>query len=184
MEQQPADAVARAVAFSNGLRKNVTTAGRRWTQWPGGAAALASVVASIDAVGQRLLAARNDPAPEPAVATAVADLRAILEWTTYQSGALATARAVLVARKTRTLAERFGLLERGAPSIAVLVDSEQDLIANVRTRNGYMLALAERHPHLGLPPPLVSPESLAPKPERVPGKLDLIAALTKKPRAR
>jgi hypothetical protein len=53
------------------------------------------------------------------------------------------------------------------------------LIENVRTKNEYMEGLAERNPQLGLPPPLVRVESLAPRIERKAGKLDLIQQLMK-----
>jgi hypothetical protein len=42
-----------------------------------------------------------------------------------------------------------------------------------------MQAIAERHPHLEFPRPLVGLESLAPKIERKTGKLDLIQQLMK-----
>ena len=48
MDQPARESVAKAAAFANGLRKNVTAAGRRWAQWPGGAKNLAAVIASID----------------------------------------------------------------------------------------------------------------------------------------
>jgi hypothetical protein len=171
--QTPDDPAVKARAFAAGLRKNALTAGRRWTSWPGGAAHLATVVAAIDAIRARL------DAPDADIAAGIGDLRAILEWTTYQSASLSTARALVFARKTRTFAEEFGLLDAGARSLSVLVDSESSLIENVRTKNGYMSALAARAPHLALPPPLVSAESLAPKPAKKPGRLALIQQLTK-----
>jgi len=161
MEQPSADAIAKALAFANGLRKNTVTAGKRWAQWPGGADDLAVVIGCIDAIRQRLSSAAGSDEGAPLVAGCIADLRAVLEWTTYQTSSLATARAVVFARKTRTYAERFGLLEAGAPSLAVLVDSEHSLIENIRTKNGYMEALAARHAHLALPPPLIDVEHLA-----------------------
>jgi hypothetical protein len=176
MEQQNAsDAAAKVVAFANGLRKNITVAGRRWTQWPGGARDLARVLAGIDGIQQRL----HTEDGEAAIAACIGDLRAILEWTTYQSASLATARALVVARKTRTFAERFGLLDNPAARLSILVDSEESLIENVRVKNDYMKAIAERHPHIDLPGPLVSVESLAPKIAKKPGRLDLIQQLTK-----
>ena len=81
MERNSRDAAAKAVAFANGLRKSVTAAGRRWTQWPGGAQDLAAVLACIDVILQRLKTEEG----AAAIAASVADLRAILEWTTYQS---------------------------------------------------------------------------------------------------
>ena len=183
MEQQSTDAVARALAFANGLRKNTTMAGRRWTSWPGGANQLARVIALIDGIRSELQRSANAGADPADAATAIADLRAVLEWTSYQSTSLATARAIVVARKTRTFAQRFGLLETTAPSLATLADSEDALIENVRVKNGYMTALAVRHPRLGLPRPLVDAEGLARKSVAPPaGKLALIQALTKSTR--
>jgi hypothetical protein len=184
MEQNSADAVAKAAAFANGLRKNVTVAGRRWAAWPGGARALAAVVACIDAILQRLLESRNAPDGAATAAACIAELRVILEWTTYQSASLATARAVVFARKTRTLAERLGLLEESATSMTTLMDSEEALIDNVRTKNGYMLEIAERHAHLGLPRPIVDVADLSPKVERRAGKLDFIQQLIKSTKVR
>jgi len=174
------EAAAKALAFANGLRKNVATAGRRWSQWPGGANDLARVIACIDGIQQRL-AAVPDAEEEGAasVAAGISDLRAILEWTTYQSAGIATARALAVARKTRAFAERFGLLDDPAAGLSVLADSEESLIENVRSKNDYMQALAARNPQLDLPQPLVRIESLAPKAERKTGKLDLIQQLLK-----
>jgi len=179
LEQKPVDAAAKALAFANGLRKNVAVAGRRWTQWPRGANDLARVVACIERIQQRLQQPATLAEGDAAVAACIADLRAVLEWTTYQSASLATARALIVARKTRTFAERFGVLDNPAARLSVLVDSEESLIENVRVKNDYMQAIAERHPHLELPQPLVSVESLAPKAERKPGKLALIQQLMK-----
>jgi hypothetical protein len=174
------DAVAKALAFANGLRKNTITAGRRWAQWPGGAADLATVLARIGGIQGHLQATRNAPVEPTVVPAAIADLRAILEWTTYQSASIATARAVLTARKTRTFAERFGLLEHGAPSLAILFESETALIDNVRTKNGYMQALANRHPHLQLPPPLVDLTALTrTAPPNQTGRLILMQQLIK-----
>jgi hypothetical protein len=173
--QQSIDPAAKALAFANGLRKNTVTAGRRWSTWPRGAAQLAAVIERIDAIVERVRATPD----EPTVAAAIADLRTILEWTTYQSASLATARALVLARKTRTFAERFGLFADGASNFAVLVDSEASLIENVRTKNGFMTELGARAPHLALPPPLVSHESLLPVAPKPPGRLALIAQLTK-----
>lgn len=167
MQAHPSDDVAKALLFANGLRKNVANAGRRWSAWPGGGEHLARVLACIEAI------AHNVAAP-----TAVADLRAVLEWSTYQSAALATARALLVARRTRSFVERFALLSPTATPVAALEAADEALVADVRTRNGYMTALAERHPHLGLPRPLVSAEMLAPRPVPKPGRLALIRTLT------
>jgi hypothetical protein len=176
--ERPIDPATKALAFANGLRKNTLTTGRRWAQWPRGPAQLAAVIERIDAIVEAVQRARAIP-NDADVAGAIADLRTILEWTTYQSASLATARALIVARKTRTFAERFGLLADGAPNLAVLVDSDASLIDNVRAKNGFMIELAARAPHLRLPPPLVSPESLAPAPKKPPGRLALIAQLTK-----
>ena len=173
------DAVARALAFANGLRKNVATSGKRWAQWPGGADDLAVVLSRIEEIQQRLQAVPVDEDGDAAAATGIADLRAVLEWTTYQSVSIQTARALQTARKTRDFAERFGLLDNPAARLSVLVDSEESLLENVQTKNDYMRELAAKHPHLGLPEPLVKPASLAPKVKRQPSRLDLIAQLKK-----
>jgi hypothetical protein len=175
MDQNATDAAAKAIAFAGGLHKNVAVTGRRWTSWPGGAEALAHVTGCIDWIRGRLQAAAN----ADDVTACVADLRAILEWTTYQSAALATARALGVARKTRAFAEEFGLLANPAARLSVLVDSEESLIENVRVKNDYMVAISERNSHLALPRPLVSVDSLAPKAPKKPGRLDMIAQLKK-----
>ncbi|HEV8022873.1 MAG TPA: hypothetical protein VGP41_16475 [Candidatus Lustribacter sp.] len=180
MEQQSKDAAAKGLAFANGLRKSITVAGRRWSQWPGGANNLAAVIAIIDRIQQRLQAsATSEEESEAAVAAAISDLRALLEWTTYQSASIATARAVLVARKTRAFAERLNLIDDPATTLSGLVDSEESLMENVGLKNDYMNTLAAKHPHLELPPPLVNMESLAPKIERKAGRLDLIQLLKK-----
>jgi hypothetical protein len=179
MEQNSGDAAAKVFAFANGLQKNISVSGRRWKQWPRGADDLAVVLACIDGVRQRLQQSPSAADDAATIAAAIADLRAILEWTTYQSTSVATARALIVARKTRAYAERLGVLDNPAARLSILVDSEESLIENVRTKNEYMIAIAQRHPHLGLPQPLVSPESLAPKIERPTGKLDLIQQLMK-----
>ncbi len=143
---------SKVIAFANGLRKKTILAGRRWVAWPGGAEALATVIARIDEIQQPL----HGPVADPARAEAgMADLRAILEWTTYQSASVATARAILVARRTRTFAERFRLLDDPVSVLAELAAAELSLIENVRTKNGYMQKIAERHPHLALPAPFV-----------------------------
>ena len=113
------------------------------------------------------------------LAQCIAELRAILEWTTYQSASIATAKALATARKTRAFAQRFGLLDDPAAGLGVLMDSEESLIENVRVKNDYMATLAQKYPHLDLPRPLVRLESLAPKVEKKAGKLDLIQQLTK-----
>lgn len=180
MEQQSKDAAAKGLAFANGLRKSITVAGRRWSQWPGGANNLAAVITIVDGIGQRLqAAATSDEAGEASVTAAIADLRAVLEWTTYQSASVATARAVLVARKTRAFAERLNLIDDPATTLSGLVDSETSLMENVALKNDYMNTLAAKHPHLGLPKPLVNMESLAPIIERKAGRLDLIQLLKK-----
>jgi hypothetical protein len=180
VERPSRDAAAKAVAFANGLRKSIAASGRRWTQWPGGARDLALVIACIDGVAQRLAHSPDTDGTDASVAAGVGELRAILEWSTYQSAGIATARALLFARKTRAFADRLGL---GGPASTRSIldgDSEASLVQNVATKNDYMNAIAQRHPQLGLPAPLVRPESLVPKPEKKPGKLDLIQALTKK----
>jgi hypothetical protein len=176
MEQNSSDAAARAVAFANGLRKSITASGRRWTQWPGGANDLAVVLGCIDAVALRL---KSVPAGDAEVAACIADLRAVLEWSTYQSASVATAQALRVARKTRTFAERLGVLDNPAARLSILVDSEESLIENVQTKNDYMRRIAEKHPELGLPQPLVRAESLAPKAEKRPSTLDFIQQMRK-----
>jgi hypothetical protein len=165
------------LAFAGGLRKSVATSGKRWAQWPGGAGDLAVLLSIVEQIQQRLQSAAEDD--EAAVAAGIADLRAILEWTTYQSVSIQTARALQMARKTRDFAERFGLLDNPAARLSVLVDSEESLLENVQTKNDYMRALAAKHPHLGLPEPLVKPASLAPKVKRQPSRLELIAQLKK-----
>jgi hypothetical protein len=177
MEQGAADAAARAAAFGNGLRKNVNAAGRRWAQWPTGPHVHAEILACIDFIGERLQTAAAAPDGMTEIAACIADLRAILEWTTYQNGALATARALLFARKTSAFARRFNLFDERTPSLAILVDSEESLLESVATRNCYMRAIAEKHPHLALPDPFVDVASLAPKIERAPTKLALIQQL-------
>jgi hypothetical protein len=178
MEQNSSDAAARAVAFANGLRKSITASGRRWTQWPGGAKDLAVVLGCVDAVALRLKSvSAEDGAAE--VAACIADLRAVLEWATYQSASVATAQALRVARKTRTFAERLGVLDNPAARLSILVDSEESLIENVQTKNDYMRTIAGKHPELGLPQPLVRAESLAPKAEEKPSTLDFIQQMRK-----
>ena len=66
-----------------------------------------------------------------------------------------------------------------AGQILVEIDTTISASERDRLKNDYMQAIAERHPHLELPQPLVSVESLAPKAERKPGKLALIQQLMK-----
>ncbi len=179
MEQKSSDPFGKAIAFANGLRKSIAASGRRWSQFPGGANDLAAVIAAIDSVAQRLQAAPAGEEDGALLAQCIAELRAILEWTTYQSASIATAKALATARKTRAFAQRFGLLDDPAAGLGVLMDSEESLIENVRLKNEYMETLARKYPHLDLPRPLVRLESLAPKVEKKPGKLDLIQQLTK-----
>jgi hypothetical protein len=179
MEQKSNDAAGKALAFANGLRKSIAVTGRRWTPWPGGANDLATVIGCIDAVVRRLQPTPDGVDGAAAIAAGIADLRAVLEWTTYQSASIATARALATARKTRAFAQRFGLLDDPAARLSILTGSEESLIENVRIKNAYMQDIAARHAHLALPPPLVRLESLAPKVERKAGKLDLIQQLTK-----
>jgi hypothetical protein len=174
----PGGTAAKAIAFANGLRTNVTVAGRRWAQWPGGTNDLAEIVACIERIRLRLQSLPATGTDEAVVAACVADLRAVLEWTAYQSASIATARAILVARRTRAFAERFGLLDDRVSGLSTLLDSEESLLDNVRTKNGYMIALAERYPQLGLPPPLVDPERLTRKTvTQATGRLALIQRL-------
>jgi hypothetical protein len=179
MEQQPADPAVKVLAFASGLRRSITATSRRWAQWPSGPEALAVVVDCIDYIQQRLHAAPNDETREAAVAACMAELRAILEWTTYQSASLATARALMSARKIRSFAKQFGLLESRVSGLAALAESEASLIENVETKTGYMSAIAERYPHLELPRPLVNAASLAAPVAAPPGKLALIQQLMK-----
>lgn len=179
MEQKSNDSFAKAGAFANGLRKSIASSGRRWSQFPGGANDLAAVIAAIDGVAQRLQMTPGGEEGEALVGRGIAELRAILEWTTYQSAGIATAKALATARKTRAFAQRFGLIDDPAARLSVLIDSEESLIENVRLKNQYMETLARKYPHLGLPRPVVRLESLAPKVEKKPGKLDLIQQLTK-----
>jgi hypothetical protein len=179
MDQQPADPAVKVLAFASGLRRNVAATGRRWAQWPGGPEALAVVVDCIDYIQQRLHAAPNDETREAVVAACMAELRAILEWTTYQSASLATARALMSARKIRSFAKQFGLLEDRVSGLGALAESEDSLIENVETKTGYMFAIADRYPHLELPRPLVEASTLAPPVASPPGKLALIQQLLK-----
>jgi hypothetical protein len=158
------------LAFAKGLRKNVAVAAARWAAWPGGSVAHARVIATIDDIIARL------PSEE---AAGIADLRTLLEWTTYQAASIKTARAIIAARKTRRFAEAFGLEEDRVSGLAVLAASESALLDNVRATTSYMRALADRAPHLALPRPLVSAEALATRPAPRPGRLALIQALRK-----
>ena len=153
MEQQPNDAAAKAVAFARGLRKNIGTSGRRWSQWPGGPNDLAVVLERIDRIERRLQS--FGPGDEAAVTAGITDLRTILEWTTYQSASLASARALLFARKTRGFVERLALLDHSTAQAILSADAEESLVENVRTKNDYMNALAAKFPHLQLPQPLI-----------------------------
>ena len=180
---QPSDAAKKTLAFANGLRKSVAASGRRWTSWPGGANQLAAALACVDEIGQRLAVAQGASDPDAAVAAANAELRAVLEWSTYQSVAVATARALQVSQRTRAFAERFGLLDSGNPSLASLADSEESLLENIASKNAYMASIAERFPQLALPAPLVNPQALvAPKSERKDPRLQLIQQLMKRGR--
>jgi hypothetical protein len=177
---QPGDP-AKTLAFANGLRKSVAASGRRWTAWPGGAQQLAAVSACIDDIQQRLAGGIRAGDPDAATATANAELRAVLEWTTYQSAAVATARALRVAQRTQAFAENLGLIAADTPSLASLAESEESLLENIATKNAYMLSIAERFPQLALPAPLVNPHALAtPKRERKDPRLQLIQQLMKR----
>jgi hypothetical protein len=179
VEQTSKDAAAKAAAFANGLRRSIASTGRRWAAWPGGADALAAVLSRIDGIGHELQLAQSAQGDDASVAACFSDLRTILEWSTYQSAALATARALLFARKTRSFVERLGLLDSATTQAILNNDSEESLIENVQTKNAYMRALAEKHRQLELPAPLVRAESLAPKIEKKLGTLDLIMQLKK-----
>jgi hypothetical protein len=175
------DPAAKAVALATGLRKNVTAVARRWSQWPGGAQQAATIAAILEGIRLRIDAARD----EAALAQCMADLRAVLEWTTYQSASLRTARAAINARRTQTMIERLGLVQSASTGIPALAASESALIESVGTTNGYMLAIAERAPHLGFPRPLVPVESLARRTERRrSGRLGLIQLLSASARER
>jgi hypothetical protein len=157
VEQTSKDAAAKAAAFANGLRRSIASTGRRWAAWPGGADALAAVLSRIDGIGHELQLAQSEQGDDASVAACFSDLRTILEWSTYQSAALATATTQAILNN----------------------DSEESLIENVQTKNAYMRALAEKHRQLELPAPLVRAESLAPKIEKKLGTLDLIMQLKK-----
>jgi hypothetical protein len=176
-EQSSADAGAKALAFANGLRKSVLAGARRWSAWPGGSTDIARVIACIEQIQQRARAAANAADATAQVAACVADLRAVLEWSTYQSASITTARALLSARRVRAFAKHLGLIETRTSGLALLADSEESLIEHVRTKNSYMAALAAAHPHLELPPPLIDPGRLAPPVEKPPNRLALIQQL-------
>jgi hypothetical protein len=177
---QPSDA-AKTLAFANGLRKSVAASGRRWTLLPGGAQHLAAALACIDEIQQRLASGLRAGDADAAIAAANAELRAVLEWTTYQSAAVGTARALRVAQRTQAFAERLGLVVARTPSLASLAESEESLLENVATKNAYMASIAERFPQLALPAPLVNPHALArPKRERKDPRLQLIQQLMKR----
>ncbi len=88
---EPGATAAKAVALANGLRKNVVSTARRWSAWPRGAEQFGALVACIERIRERATQARaaND---EPAAVACMADLRAVLEWTTYHAASLAAAR--------------------------------------------------------------------------------------------
>ena len=149
-------------------------AARRWAAWPRGREDLARVLDAIEAIRRRL-------AQEPSAADNVlGDLRAVLEWTTYQSANVAAARTIAVARRTRSLTRVLGMLDEQAVPLQTLAAGEDALIEQIRERNGYMRSIAERRPHLALPPPLITPEMLALPPPRPPSRLALIQLLRKK----
>jgi hypothetical protein len=176
-EQSALDASAKALAFANGLRKSVLAGARRWSAWPGGSNDLARVIACIEQIQQRIRAAVTADAAAEQISACVADLRAVLEWTTYQSGSITTARALQSGRRVRLFAGRLGLIEARTSGLALLADSEESLIQNVRTKNGYMIAIAARHAHLDLPTPLVDTVRLAANEAKPPSRLDFIARL-------
>lgn len=107
----------------------------------------------------------------------MADLRAVLEWTTYHAASLAASRALVAARRTRLLSNRLGLLDDHDAPLLALADAERSLIEAVREKNGALGALVQRHPDLALPPPLVTPELLEMPPARPRGRLAMIQAL-------
>ena len=163
--------MAGASALANGLRRNALAMARRWAAWPRGAEHHARLIAILDELRQRAV---RDPASADDV---VADLRAVLEWLTYQSTSLLAARTVVVARRTRALSHAFGLAPDDAAPLRRLADAEPGLLEHVRERTTYMARIAAQRPHLALPPPLVAPEMLAVPPERAPSRLALIARL-------
>jgi hypothetical protein len=167
---------AKAVALANGLRKSVLATARRWAAWPRGAQQFGVLVGCIERTQQRAAQARAAK-DELAAAACMADLRVLLEWTTYHAASLATARGVVIARRTRVLSRRLGLFDdRDAPLLA-LAAAEDPLIEKLREKNASMRALAQQRPDLGLPQPLVSPEMLALPPVHPPSRLALIQAL-------
>ena len=176
-EQATTDASVKALAFANGLRKSVLANARRWSAWPGGSNDLARVIACIEAIQQHVRSASNAAGGTEQVAACIADLRAVLEWSTYQSTSIATARALLSARRVRLFAGRLGLIEARTTGLALLADSEDSLIENIRAKNSYMIALAERHAHLDLPPPLVDIGRLTANEPKPPSRLEFIARL-------
>jgi hypothetical protein len=134
------------------------------------------VLAALGAVQQRVAAAQRAE-DDAALEACVADLRALLEWTTYQSQSVATARAATATRRARTYAERLGLLGERDAILGNLGDAESSLIASVREKSGYMRALAARNRHLELPAPLISADALVEQPAKPPGRLALVQAL-------
>jgi hypothetical protein len=167
---------AKADALANGLRKSVLSTARRWAAWPRGAEQFGALVTCIDGIRLRVAQARaaND---DFAAATCMADLRAVLEGTTYHAASLAAARALVAARRTQLLSRRLGLLEEQAAPLLALAEAERPLIASIREKNAFMIALARRHPDLGLPQPLAAPELFEMPPARPPGRLAMIQAL-------
>jgi hypothetical protein len=167
---------AKADALANGLRKSVLAGARRWAAWPHGTERLGVLVTCIDRIRQRVAQAHaaND---ELAAATCMADLRAVLEWTTYHAASLAAARAVVVARRTRVLSRHLELLADGAAPLLALAEAERSLIETIREKNACMRTLAQRHPDLPLPQPLAAPERFETAPARPPSRLAMIQAL-------
>jgi hypothetical protein len=176
-EQSAGDASAKALAFANGLRKSVLAGARRWSAWPGGSNDLARVIACIEQIQQRIRAAVTAQDATAQIAACIADLRAVLEWTAYQSSSITTARALLSGRRVRLFAARLGLIEARTSGLALLADSEEALIGNVQTKNTYMIAIAAKHAHLDLPAPLVDTGRLTAKGSKAPSRLDFIARL-------
>ncbi|MBV8600759.1 MAG: hypothetical protein JO359_04235 [Candidatus Eremiobacteraeota bacterium] len=176
--EQSTNAVGGAAALASGLRKTLTAAEKRWTQWPTGANDLAKVADAVEGIRQRLAAAATADDPSSVAASCIDDLRAVLEWMTYQSQTIATAQALAVARKTRRFVERFGV-GAATPGIVALFDSEPSIIESIRTRNAAMIAIAGRHEHLALPAPLIDPGRLVEPVRRKPSRLDFIQRLRK-----
>lgn len=177
----PGAIAAKANALANGLRKSVMSTARRWAAWPRSAEQFGALVTCIDGIRQRVAQARAED-DELAAATCMADLRAVLEWTTYHAASLAAARAVIAARRMRVLSRNLGLLDDFAAPLLALAEAERSLIETIREKNGHMRALAQRNPGVALPQPLVTPQMLEVPPGRPPSRLALIQVLKRQTR--